>query len=617
MTVTTAPLTTAWTLSWVSGLAEHGTRTALHTDAGAVTYADLAGRVQELAARLGGARRLVLVEGGATVETVVAYLAALDAGHVVLLAGAGEPSARQRETYGPDIVLGPSGSVDILRQQSAHELHPDLVLLLSTSGSTGSSKLVRLSAENLAANAWQIDEALGVRADDCAALTLPLTYTYGLSVLNTHLARGAAVVLTERSVVDECFWRLFGEAGASTFPGVPHTFEMLERSGFADRHLPHLRYVTQAGGRMDPERVRHWAALGRERGWDFIVMYGQSEATARMAYLPPHLTASHPHTVGVAVPGAAIRIEDGEVVFRGPNVMLGYATEPADLALGRTVDELRTGDLGRLTPEGLLELVGRRARFVKVLGHRVDLDTLERRLRAEGDDVRCGGRDGLVVVSVRGTASAPAREALRRRAIRAGGVPREALRVVSVTDHPTLASGKPDYGAVLALGDAAAARDGGVGASTAAPSVAGLFSHLLQREVDDDATFVALGGDSLSYVEVSIRLEELLGHLPPSWHITPVRELERLRAPAGRESPEKHGRDDGNRRQGTARGAASAARHVAVLRPRTWREPSWRTMESSVWLRALATMLIVGTHADLFSLQGTANALLVIAGYQI
>jgi acyl-CoA synthetase (AMP-forming)/AMP-acid ligase II len=615
VTVTAGPLAPSAQLPWVSGLQHRGDHPALVTAEQTLSYADLGGRVDALAERLAGPRRLVLLQARSTVESVVSYLAALAAGHVVLLAAAGPggPGSRLRAAYAPDIVLDPGGDVEIVREQSEHDLHPDLAVLLSTSGSTGSAKLVRLSADNLAANAEQIAEYLDVRADDCAALTLPLTYCYGLSVLHTHLARGASVLLTDLSVVDECFWRLFEQAGATTFPGVPHTFELLERSGFADRDLPRLRYVTQAGGRMEPERVRRWATLGRERGWDLFVMYGQCEATARMAYLPPHLAAEHPDTVGVPVPGGAISLADGEIVFDGPNVMLGYAHGPADLALGRTVDVLHTGDLGRITPDGLLQVVGRRARFIKVLGHRVALDTLEQRLCSAGHDVRCAGRDGQLIVSARGARSAPAREALRRAVVTACGAPRHAVRVVAVDDHPRLGSGKPDYAGILRLAEPP---DQGpdLGTDTGAPagiSVARLYAVLLNRsDVTDDSTFAGLGGDSLSYVEVSIRLEALLGQLPAGWHVTPVGELERLRVA---------GADESGRRgaAGLHSGGGSGQPGPAWLPAWAGSRIAWRDMESSVWLRALAIVLIVGTHADLFTLQGSANALLVIAGYQL
>jgi hypothetical protein len=249
-------------------------------------------------------------------------------------------------------------------------------------------------------------------------------------------------------------------------------------------------------------------------------------------------------------------------------------------------------------------VVGRRARFVKVLGHRVDLDALEHGLRAQGHDVRCAGRDGLVVVSGRDVASVGAREALRRAVIRACGAPRDAVHVVPVAEHPMLSSGKPDYPAVLRLHHAA---DGDAPADP--PSVGRLYATLLDRDdVGDDATFVGLGGDSLSYVEVSVRLEELLGDLPADWHVLPVRELERLRRRGNRATP----------RDAADPGADGAVPPPGRFPARSHRDLfAWRSMESSVWLRALAIVLIVGTHAGLFSLQGTANALLVIAGHHL
>ncbi|MBR7744783.1 non-ribosomal peptide synthetase [Phycicoccus sp. BSK3Z-2] len=580
-------------LPWVHRLRAHGDRVALHTPDGPVTYAGLAARVGEAAVHLAGPRRLVQVEGRSTLASVVALLGAQAAGHVVLLGAPGSPAAALREAYDPDVVVDAAGGVDVRRAESAHVLHPDLALLMSTSGSTGSPRLVRLSAENLAANAAQIDAALSIRADDCAALTLPLTYCYGLSVLHTHLAAGASVLLTGLSVVDECFWREAEDAGVTTLPGVPHTFDLLDRLGAEGTlaRLPRLRSLTQAGGRMAPDRVRDLAALGERQGFGLCVMYGQCEATARIACLPPELAAEHPDAVGLPVPGVGVEVDDGEIVVRGPNVMLGYAEGPADLALGRTVDALRTGDLGEVGPDGLIRVVGRRARFVKVLGHRVDLDALERRLRDLGETALVGGRDGLVAVAAEGVPSAPARERVRRATARAAGVPLDAVRVATVDALPMLANGKPDHAGVLGIVDVAASAVDTAEVAEAPHAVADLYARLLDRPVGPDDTFVTLGGDSLSYVEVSVGLERLLGDLPPSWHVTPVAQLERARA-------------------ATATTTAPDGATAAARRPR------WQAMETGIWLRALAIVLIVGTHADLFTLQGTANALLVLAGFQ-
>lgn len=589
---------------WLRDLAARGESRAVVTPDVTLSYADLADRVDDVAKTLGGDRRLVLVEGANRLGSLIGYLGALAGGHVVLLVPSESAPARAslRAAYDPDAVVGADGTVSLLREQPAHALHPELALLLSTSGSTGSPKLVRLSWDNLAANADQIASYLKIRESDCAATTLPLHYCYGLSVLHSHLSRGASIALTDLSVVDECFWTFFRESGATSLAGVPYTFDLLERVGFAAMDLPRLRYVTQAGGRLDPARVRQWSTVGRERGWDLFVMYGQTEATARMAYLPPDLAHEHPSSIGVPVPGGSFEVVDGELVYSGPNVMLGYAASPADLALGRTVDRLRTGDLGRRDESGLYEVTGRRSRFCKVLGHRIDLDRVERGLRTAGHDVRCAGREGLLAVALRERGSLGVDHgAVRRLASRLSGAPASAVTVVGTAEHEMLPNGKPDYAAVLALVDRIAGELRGESAAAEAsrPTVAAIYAAALGRgDVDDSSTFVALGGDSLSYVEVSIRLEEHLGTLPASWHLTPVGELEQWARRDAHSGREPRGR--------CARGGAAQTG-----------APTRRTVETNVWLRALAIVLIVGTHADLFVLQGTAHALLVLVGYNV
>ncbi len=551
-----------------AALAAYGAAPALITRDAVVTYAELAALVAARAAELGPVRRLVLVEGGNAVEPVVTYLAALAGGHPVLLSPAGAPLAALTEAYDPDVVWA-DGRLTERRPGTRHDLHPDLALLLSTSGSTGSPKVVRLSYGNLQANAESIAAYLEVRPDDRAATTLPMHYCYGLSVINTHLLRGAALLLTELSVVDRCFWDLFRTHGGTTFAGVPYTFDLLDRAGFASMALPTLRYVTQAGGRLDPERVRAYARLGRERGWRLFVMYGQTEATARMAYLPPELAETHPDCVGVPVPGGSFAIEDGELVYTGPNVMLGYAHGPADLRLGRTVDRLRTGDLAREV-DGLYQVVGRRARFVKAFGLRIDLERVESVLASSGVVAACADVGDRLLVAVEGRVDA---DAVRRSVAAACGLPSRAVVVRPVAALPRLCGGKVDYAAVRALrAPTAAVRLAG------ATDLRALYASVLERDgVTDDDTFVGLGGDSLSYVELSLRVEEALGWLPPDWHVTPIRVL------------------------------AAAERPVA----RRLR----RTVETSVVLRVVGLLLVVGTHANLFQAAGGAHVLLALAGF--
>ena len=213
------------------------------------------------------------------------------------------------------------------------------------------------------------------------------------------------VVLTDLSVVDPCFWAEFSERRATTLAGVPYTFDLLDRVGFAEMSLPSLRAVTQAGGRMAPEQVRRYAALAARAAGTLHVMYGQTEATARMATWHP-TTPRAPRRHRQGDPGGALSLDPtgddpdvGEPVYSGPNVMMGYAHTAADLARGCELSELRTGDLARRTADGLFEVVGRRSRFAKVVGLRVDLDQVERDLERRGLSALRGRGSGLVVVT--------------------------------------------------------------------------------------------------------------------------------------------------------------------------------------------------------------------------
>ncbi len=384
----------------IGQLSGHGDRLALATATEQLSYLELASRVAAAAQRLGAQRSLVMLQTRNDIATLVYYLAALAGGHPVLPVPAGRDHAGIVDTYDPDILIDDHG-IHRRRTRGREGLHSDLALLLSTSGSTGSPKLVRLSRSNLIANARAIAQYLQIDDTDRAATTLPLSYCYGLSVVHSHLLVGAGLILTDHSVVDDEFWELFRRHGGTSFAAVPYTFELLDRIGFADMDLLDLRYVTQAGGRLAPQHVRRYAELGERKGWQLYVMYGATEATARMAYLPPDLAASRPSAIGRPIPGGAFRIDPvegfddgGELVYEGPNVMMGYAESRADLALGSTVRELRTGDIARCGPDGLYEVIGRASRFVKLFGLRIDLQQLETWLAARGVAAQCAADDG-------------------------------------------------------------------------------------------------------------------------------------------------------------------------------------------------------------------------------
>ena len=584
--------------AFVTGLRHHGARTALISGSEQLTHTELADRVDDAAAALGGPRRLVLVTASATVDALVGYLGALHAGHVVLLApGDPETVATLRRTWDPDVVLGADATVVAARAESRHELHEDLALLMATSGSTGSPRLVRLARSSLDANAAAIADSLDIRPTDRAATTLPWHYCYGLSMVHANLLAGAALVLTDASVTDAGFWALVREHRATSLHGVPHTFALLDRIGFEAMELPHLRYVTQAGGRLPPTQVRRWASVGAERGWRFVVMYGATEATARMAYLPPELAATCPEATGVAIPGGHLRIDApdddgiGEIVYTGPNVMLGYAHSPADLADGRAVTELRTGDLGRLRPDGLLQVTGRRSRFVKPFGIRVDLDATETLLAERGIVAAVTGDDSRLVVAVEDPdaeqdLATRARETVTARL----HLPDAVVTVVVLPALPRRANGKLDHPAVAALATTGTPPAPGRGPTgpparwrrlrrTRPVSVHEVFARTFPGQpLDDRASFVDLGGDSLTYVGVSADLEHALGHLPDRWDTIPLGELATMAT--GTDTPSR-----------------------------------WPRLESVIVLRALAIVLVIGEHDHLWTWLGGAHLLLAVAGW--
>ena len=373
----------------IETLRRHGAAPALvFEDGRCLTYARLAERTRKQAAALGERRRLILLEAVPRAEVIVAYLAALAAHHpVILVAPGADGHARDlAAAYRPDVIFAERAGewrCEMTGGAEPAELHPELALLLSTSGSTGSAKLVRLSRENLRSNAEAIAQFLGITAADRGALILPLHYCYGLSVLNSHLARGASLLLPRRSGVEPGFLDLVARAGCTNLAGVPFSFELFERIGLRGRELPALRFMTVAGGRLPPDLVRVYAAHLRARGGRLYVMYGQTEATARIAYLPPEQAECHPDAIGRAIPGGSLSLVDeagevidvpevpGELVYRGPNVMMGYAERRADLARGAEIEALRTGDLAVRRADGCYRIVGRLSRFSKLAGLRV------------------------------------------------------------------------------------------------------------------------------------------------------------------------------------------------------------------------------------------------------
>ncbi len=410
----------------------YGTDPALYdAPTGWITYGRLRKDSEEVAGRLESEQKsLVFCFCASHVSFVPAYLGTLGAGHAIaLLDPEIHEEFRQRliSTYCPDFIFAPRswslggdgwsldeqgvGELALWRNLNRNEgrlIHGDLAILLSTSGVTGSPKMVRLGWRAVESNAASIVQALSIDSRERAITSLPFYYSYGLSVLNSHLLAGGSVAVTAQGLTSRTFWDDFRAAGCTSFAGVPYTYQMLNRLDIDLLDIPTLRTLTQAGGKLHERFIISFAEKMLRRKGSFYVMYGQTEATARISVLRPDLLPEKAGSVGQPIPGGTVDIlgDDvplqpgrvGEIVYSGPNVMMGYATSSPDLALGDTMDgRLATGDLGYRDTDGLIYITGRQKRIAKVFGLRLNLDEVEDLLRGEGAMAVIGGDDRLIV----------------------------------------------------------------------------------------------------------------------------------------------------------------------------------------------------------------------------
>jgi acyl-CoA synthetase (AMP-forming)/AMP-acid ligase II len=366
--------------------------------------------------------------------------------------------ATELDGYRPTDLLQGGYQVHVPLEERCYpaDVHDSLALLLTTSGSTGSSKLVRLSYGNLESNAAAIVECLGIDATDRSIQSLPMQYAYGLSLINSHLRAGATVVLTPHSFVQREFWADFGRAQCTSFAGVPYMYELLRKLQFHVASQATLKAMTQAGGCLSVSMLSFYQQRAQRNGKAMFVMYGQTEATARIAYLPPERLADKLGAIGQAIPGGRLSLESldesldlNELVYHGPNVMLGYATRPSDLALGDTQHGvLRTGDLGRVDEDGFYYMVGRLNRIAKVYGHRVNLADIEDELSGRfACRVAAVERKDRIHVFVE-NGSGVDLTALRTHLARYVSLRPVAIQAEQIHEFPRTSSGKIDYSAL-------------------------------------------------------------------------------------------------------------------------------------------------------------------------
>jgi long-chain acyl-CoA synthetase len=449
-----------------------------------VTYGNLRTRAHALERALRpSARSLALCLLPRTLDAVGAYIGAMEAGLAVLPMDVRAPADLQGMLHWlkPDFVIAPASAAGIdpaglppyrlktnleplgasifERADAATaqcELHPKLALILRTSGSIGLPKLVRLSYRNVESNANDIARSMNLMADDCGATTAPLDFAGGLSVLHSHLAAGASLLVSSHGVIATTFWKLAAQNGVTNIYLVPMSCRLLQGAKWRPENTPRLRLVCQAAGPLDAATARHFIQLMSHAGGGFATMYGQTEATARMTYLDPDSHAEHPGSVGRPIGAGSLEIAGthsddkvetaGEVIYRGPNVMMGYAHGRADLALGDVQrGMLSTGDIGFLA-RGHLYLKGRTDRMVKLSGKRIHLEDVEAYVERAGCDTAVTSLGDRIFLH--STSPMADLVATRRDLCMKLDVPPDVVVLRQVEQLPRTRSGKIDYGSL-------------------------------------------------------------------------------------------------------------------------------------------------------------------------
>ncbi len=321
---------------------------------------------------------------------------------------------RKESEIGGDKIYSAYGYVLLKTKHEPYPLNDQLSMLLTTSGSTGSPKLVRHKYGNLEANAENVAKAFAWRPDEEVGICdLPMNYTMGLNVINSHLTVGASVLMVKANLMDPDFWEFIKVNGGTSFCGVPFSYEVMRRIGFDKMDLPRLYTLAEGGGKLTDKMFLWIASYAKENGKRFCATFGTSETSARMAFLDPERALEKIGSMGKAIPNGELFLLDeaanddgtvtGELAYRGPNVTMGYALNRDDLTKGdEFCGEYHTGDIAKRDAEGFYYIIGRKGRFLKLFGLRVSLDETERILKTQypNADFVCTGDDKRMSIFV-------------------------------------------------------------------------------------------------------------------------------------------------------------------------------------------------------------------------
>jgi acyl-coenzyme A synthetase/AMP-(fatty) acid ligase len=446
---------------------------AIEITGASISYGELNNFANEFHSAINN-RTLIFILSENTIGSLAGYVASLSVGVIPLLVSCNTDSGalnnlvagylpeyfwlpeRLAGEYNYKLIFKKFGYVLLRTGLKSFKLNENLSLLLSTSGSTGSVKLVRHSYLNVEKNARNVAEFFELNPEERPVAILPIHYTMGLSVITSHLFAGSTILLINAALTDRVFWKFIKEQKASSFTGVPFSFEVLYKLRFFNMELPDLKLLTQGGGKLSNELFKEYAEFARKTGKRFIATYGQTEGTARMAYLPADQATNKTGSIGKAIPNGQFSLVDehgkeinkieaeGELIYRGPNVTLGYAISGEDLIKGdENKGVLVTGDIARRDTDGYYYIIGRKSRFLKLYGSRISLDESEHIIKSSFNiDCICTGNDLLMKIII---TDKNKKDLIKQFMVEKTRLYHKAIEIVVVDELPKNEAGKPIY----------------------------------------------------------------------------------------------------------------------------------------------------------------------------
>jgi len=379
-------------------------------------------------------KSLVLIVSENTIGSLLAYIFCIINNHVAIIADV--KTARINilkifKNYKPNYIFLSTKNKSIFNKKCIEKynffnevllknkvnrkinLNKNLSLLLPTSGSMRSVKFVKLSRTNLKYNADTIIRYLKINKKDTTITNLPISYSYMLSIINTHFEKGGSIIISNYSLIEKKFWQILKKNKITSFNGVPYTYEILSKIGLKNIKNNTLRYLTHAGGKLEKENLKEIINFCKKNKLKFFSMYGQTEASPRISYLKPEFLKRKLGSIGQGIPGNKLYIIDnnekkilepfkeGEIVCEGKNVFMGYSKNFRDLINDNEKNyKLNTGDLGYFDRDGFFYITSRKSKIAKIFGNRVDIGALENLMKKKGYKIACLSNDKKIIIFI-------------------------------------------------------------------------------------------------------------------------------------------------------------------------------------------------------------------------